>query len=308
MLRRSRRRSGFALEALEPRLALSATGPTFPSLDPGVGIVRTPGEVAVVRNTIPRENLAAHKHATIIGLNAAPTPGSRLDPRIVGSKDAAGRKLPFQAGSPRFHAWHPFARGYAKVANPGAVDIGATGRHGTTGAVGVSHDLPGDLNLDGKVDLTDLQFFQSAYLTTPLDAFYNPAADANKNGFVGHGDAKILLRNLTPLTPKIPLNVGLALAPGEYAHGTNYMTSGGVTRQLNVTVVGRTTPGSLVFADSGLGDYTFTGPVAATDANGNFSFNYTLRPDERLTNTEYLIMDPFGQQLVRDFPIFLVTD
>lgn len=303
MSRRSRK-FRLAMEPLESRLALSASGPAFANLSSGIGEVQAPGEVARVRNLVRQENLAAHRHSTIIGLNAEPLDKSTLNPRIVGAQNAQGRPLPFRPGSPMIRPWHPFARGYAKVTQPGTIDVGVTGLDGTTGATEVANDLPGDLNGDGIVDLKDLELFQSAYLTTPQDAFYNPAADANRNGFVGIGDGQLLLRNLTPLTPPIPLDVALALAPGQFAHGTKQQNSGGITRLSKVTVVGRTTPGSLIFSDSGLGNFTFTGAVTYADADGNFSFNFTLK--DELTTTGYLVMDPFGQQTTRLFPILRV--
>ena len=44
-----------------------------------------------------------------------------------------------------------------------------------------------------------------------------------------------------------------------------------------MTIVGRTVPGSIVFADSGLGDYSFTGPFVPTDDQGRFSIVVTDR-------------------------------
>src|SRR5207245_4710904 len=104
------------------------------------------------------------------------------------------------------------------------------------------------------------------------DPNYNPAADFNGNGFVGQGDAKLLLRNLAPLTPRIPLSVDLHLAPSDQVHFHASQNSGGQTFKKVVTIVGHTTPGALVFSDSSKSDYTFSGPVAVADARGFFSF------------------------------------
>ena len=72
-----------------------------------------------------------------------------------------------------------------------------------------------------------------------------------------------------------------------------------------MTILGRTTPGSLVFSDSGLGDYTFTGTVLPTDAHGNFSINVQNR--EGVNNYDFLVIDPYGQQKIQAFPIFWVA-
>jgi hypothetical protein len=75
------------------------------------------------------------------------------------------------------------------------------------------------LHLTGyDLSLDDLKAFTQANLTTSHDALYNPAADANRNGFIGREDGQFLLRNLRPLTPKIPLKVDLTLAPEDQVH------------------------------------------------------------------------------------------
>jgi hypothetical protein len=303
---RSRRRRLEAPEALEARLALSGFGP-LPrnTIAVAPGAVTRPGATAEVTTAVAPRNLTPHKRSTIIGLSAIPQPGGGLRPAISGASGADGA-VAVQPGAPGQGPARPAARAYARVAQAGPLTMQVRGQRGTTGAFLGATDLPGDLDGDGKVDLADSKLFQSAYLTTPLDAFYNPAADANHNGFVGMGDAKFLVRNIPPHSPNIPLRLDLSLAPGQYAPGTPYETSGAVTRLTKVTVIGRTTPGSIVFADSGLGDYTFTGPAIAADADGYFSLEVTLDPRDNLHNTEYKVIDPFGNTIIRAFPILLI--
>jgi hypothetical protein len=295
---RSQRRP--ALESLEGRLVLSAAANTLATVQ---GVVARPREVSQVVSTIQEANLARPKHSTILALYARPEPGSTLDPRIVSTQGPNGARLPIRHGAPFRAGLHP-ADAFTKVKQPGSLTTGVTGRDDSTGAYGLSTTLPGDLNGDGKVDLSDMQAFAPAYLTHLGDGFYNPAADANRNGFIGQGDAKLMVRNLAPITPRIPLNVQLALAPGQYVRGTNFMTSGGVTNHKDITIVGKTTPGSAIFADSGLGDYSFTGPFLTTDAHGNFSL--AAKNKEGLNNYEFLVIDPFGHQKIRDFPVFWI--
>lgn len=297
------------LERLESRLALSnvpIAGIHTPdnTLDVGHANITPPGAVAPIITTVLRQNLANLKHSTVLGLSAQPAPGAALQPRILGTRGPTGQNLPFQVGRPFYPGRSGQAIAFTRLDRPGHLTTLVTGRNQTTGQVTQSTYLPGDINGDGKVDLNDLRAFAPAYLTSVNDGFYNPSADSNRNGFVGQRDAVTLVHNETPLTPKIPLNVYLTLAPGEVAKNTGDHTSGAVTYAHDVTVLGHTTPGSIVFADSGLGNYTFTGPALPTDKDGNFSIQVHLR--DQLTNTEYLVFDPFGQQTIRAFPILRI--
>lgn len=304
----SARRIGFrpSAESLETRWTPSTTGP-FPTpantISERIAEIRT-ARLAQVELAVQPQNLTPVKRSSVIGISAVRLPNSLVQPQIVGATNQLGERLPFHAGSPSLLLLHPQALGYATVRQPGPMTTQVTAIRGGGPAL-VSNYLPGDLNGDGVVNFADLNAFTKAYLATTKDANYNPAADANRNGYVGQGDAKFLLRNFPPLGPKRPLQVRLGLGPGQFEVGSRLKNSGGITRAINITVLGKTTPGSIVFADSGLGDYTFTGPVDYADANGNFSFHFKLKPDDRLFNTEYLILDPYGQQTIAAFPILL---
>ena len=287
-------------ESLEGRLALSAAGAVAPSL--GTAAVHVPRPKAVATATIPvaSGNIAKGRRSAIIGLTARPSPGSTLRPKVVGAGKAA-----FHPGAPFKAPNHRFAQGYARVAKAGPLAAQVTGASGTTGDGTVTGYLAGDIDGNGRVDYADLKLFESAYLSKAGGHFYNLAADANRNGFVGQGDAKFILRNFPKTIRKTPLKVELALAKGQYSNPTGLHDSGGISQLHHVTVVGRTTPGAFVFADSGLGDYRFRGPVRAADANGYFSFDFDLDPEDQLHNTEYLVIDRFGQQKIRAFPLLL---
>jgi hypothetical protein len=169
----------------------------------------------------------------------------------------------------------------------------------------------GDINGDGKVDLADVQAFAGTYMSRKGNPNYNPAADFNHNGVINFYDAKALLHNVPPITPRLPLNVELHLAPQDQIHYSGPTVSGAATFHKVVTIVGRTTPGSLVIEDNhtsrlpgGTQAYKFTGPAHAADARGFFSIVTTNT--EGLNNNDFLILDPFGHQLIRDFPIFWI--
>ncbi|HMF37980.1 MAG TPA: dockerin type I domain-containing protein [Isosphaeraceae bacterium] len=172
--------------------------------------------------------------------------------------------------------------------------------------------LVGDVNGEGKVSLADLQAFAPSYMSRQGDPNYNPAADFNHNGVINIYDAKAWLHNMTPLTPRLPLTARLILAPQDQIHYSGPTVSGAATFQKVVTILGHTTPGSLVIEDNhtsrlpgGTQAYKFTGPAHATDANGFFSI--TTTNTEGLNNNDFLILDPFGQQMIIDFPIYWIS-
>lgn len=159
----------------------------------------------------------------------------------------------------------------------------------------------------------DLQAYAAAYETFRGQPGYTPQYDFNGTGFIGQNDATPILRGLASITPHVPLKLSLALARGEQVVGHHPANNGGVTRHAMVTVVGKTTPNSIIFTDavipkpgqSQLG-FKFEGPAFTSDAQGNFQVPVALSKLSRggsLTSTAYLIRTPFGEQLIRAFPI-----
>ena len=293
------------VEGLEARIVQNAA--PINTIDAAVVQIDRERPIADARLAVRPADLTPGKSSTIVGLSASPTPGSTLRPRLLPALGPDGTPISTRQGISFGAGRSNQALAYARVARPGTLTSQVAGQQGTTGSALATAYLPGDVDGSGTVDRADQQKFQLAFLSTTKDAFYTPSADANRNGFIGHGDVKFLLRNTPPLTaPKVPLQVDLALAPGQYAQGVKQEDSGGITRLTKVTVVGRTTPRSAVFSDSGLGDYTFNGPMTYADDNGDFSFNFTLDPEDRLKNTEYLVIDPYGHQTIRAFPILLI--
>ena len=257
------------------------------------------------------ENITPQKHATLFGLFVQPSTGSPLAPKIAGAAGSTGAALAIKHGRPFRPGVSSETVAFVKNPRAGQLSTDVTGRNQTTGAYQSQTTLLGDVNGDGKVNLADLQAFAPSYMATIGEPNYNPAADFNHNGIINLYDAKVLLHNMTPLTPKRPLTVRLILAPQDQIHYSGPSISGAATFQKTVTILGHTTPGSLVIEDNhtsrlpgGTQAYKFTGPAHATDANGFFSI--TTTNTEGLNNNDFLILDPFGQQLIIDFPIFWI--
>ena len=292
-----------SLEDLEDRLVMSTSVPAN-TIGVASGTVPAPHATADVSLNVSQRNFSG-RSSIIVGESAKASPGSGLVPNVVSVKGPAGKPLPIRKGPPIVPGVRNNQTVLVTTGHPGPLTTIVTGRDRTTGPFQVRAYLPGDITGTGQVTLADLRAFAKAYLTNFHQANYNPAADANQNGQVGLVDGKLLLRNETPLTPKIPLEVNLALAPQDQTHYHASKNSGGTTLKQDVTILGRTTPGSLVFSDSGLGDYTFTGQVLPTDAHGNFSIQ--VQNTSGLNNYEFLVIDPYGQQKIRAFPIFWVA-
>ncbi len=294
---RTRRRP--MLDELEGRLALSV-GPSN-TLGVASGVVEAPRSVAAVSVPVSAGNING-RHSIVIGESISPTSGSALEPKAVAVLGPNGENLPARHGAPFVPGAHGSSTLFVRDGTPGPVTTAVTGRRGTAGPFQLRAYLPGDVTGTGQVTLADLKAFSSHFLTTTNNALYSPLADANQNGRVGFVDAKYIARNLAPLTPKGRMFVNLTLAPGDAVKGHHSNISGGATAKQTVTILGRTVPGSVVFSDSGLGDYTFSGPVLPTDAHGNFSVKVTNR--EGLNNYDFLAISPYGQQKIQDFPIF----
>ncbi|MFO0954115.1 MAG: hypothetical protein U0835_23765 [Isosphaeraceae bacterium] len=292
-----------SLERLETRWVLSSASPTGPGTFVTVpGVVKNPGVVAPV--TVPlAANRFQARHTTIFGLTARPGDGTNLRPAVVAARGLAGQHVGLLTGAGYQPGINYGARAYLKAGTPGPVGVGVAGRAGTTGPFLLGADLPGDVNGDGQVTLADLQqFAQTPFPAGRGSANYNPALDFNRNGQVGQDDVRLLLRNLAPLSPASkPLQLQLKIAPEDAARGDVPAHTGAVTHQRTVTIVGHATPGSAVFFDSGLGDYTFSGKLLVPDAQGDFRITVTNR--EGLNNYNFLAVDNFGRQRIQDLPI-----
>lgn len=147
-----------------------------------------------------------------------------------------------------------------------------------------------------------LQAFTRAYLSRAGEPRYDPAFDLNHNGQIGQVDGRLLLHALPPVGPNIPLNLTVTLAPEDQAGGSLPKNSGGITHHKNPTVVGHTTPGSLIFIGTGTVDLKLRGPAYVADANGNYAFKMNLT--DGINQLDLLAVDPFGHQRLRAFPIY----
>ncbi len=289
------------VEALEARLQLSVTFPAN-SIGTGEGTVLRPGGVSAATVTVEAKNLTAGKASTLFGIFVAPAAGSTLKPRVAGVETSNGRSLSLKQG-------RPFAEGrgdgqaaaFVKVSQAGPLSVLVSGGHDSAGTYALDVTLPGDLNGDGTVNQADLAPFASAYLTTRGEQGYNAAADFNQDGIVNQIDAKALEENM-PAAKAGPLQLVMNLIPEDQAHYATPQNSGGSTFKKDVVVIGRTLPGSIVIQGGTSGGYKWTGPAYATNSSGYFTAKETLT--QGINTFNFLIIDPFGRQLIRTYPIF----
>jgi hypothetical protein len=301
MARRPGRGLHVRLEPLETRLQLSATVPAS-SIGTSAGTVLEPGGVGASSVTVAARNLTAGKPSTLFGVFVAPGTGSALAPRIVGVKESDGRSLSIKQGRP-FVAGRGDgqAAAFVKVNEAGPLTVLVSGARHSTGTYTVDVTLAGDVNGDGTVNLADLAPFAEAYLSSTGGKDYNAAADFNQDGIVNQIDAKALEQNMPPYK-KHPLNLVMNLSPADQAHYKTPQNSGGAAFDKDVTIVGRTLPGSIVIQDGTTGYYKWVGPAFATNADGYFTAPETLT--QGINTFDFLIIAPSGQQLIRTFPIF----
>ena len=253
--------------------------------------------------TIAPKNLTPGKPSTLFGIFVEPAAGSALAPRIVGVEQSNGRMIPLKQGRP-FIAGRGGnqAAAFVKIKSPGPLTVLVTGQNHTAGAYDLDATLAGDVNGDGTVNLADVAPFAAAYETSPGNPKYQLSADFNQNGIFNLYDAKALMQNMPPLTPKVPLSLVMNLLPADQAHYPTPTNSGGATSKKDVTIVGKTIPGSVILEDNSKGYYKWDGGAVATDANGLFSVNETLT--QGVNNFNFLVIDPWGRQLIRSYPVF----
>ncbi len=160
----------------------------------------------------------------------------------------------------------------------------------------------------------DLALYAQVYQSFIGAPDFQKQYDFNGTGFIGQNDATPILRGLAAITPKIPLTLSLKLAPGEAEKVPHVANNGPVTRLGTVTVIGTTTPNSIVFIDGpttathsqSTGNFKFEGGALATDAQGHFYYTVQLPANSRggsILGANFLIRTPFNQQLIRSYPI-----
>ncbi len=201
-----------------------------------------------------------------------------------------------------------------------SVAVPVSSEAATTALLPPAHRIPGQFpgaDAHRAFIPADLQAYAAVYLSFRGASDFAPQYDFNGTGFIGQNDATAILRGLAGITPRVPLRLGLALAPGQQVSGHHPADNGGVTRLGTVTVIGKTTPNSIVFIDGpttathseSTGNFKFQGGALATDARGFFSYTIKLSPDSHsgsLTAPAFLIRTPFNQQLIRSFPILRI--
>jgi hypothetical protein len=300
--RRHRARPG--LERLDVRLTLSTAIPAN-SIGTSVATVTRAGQVSSTSVAVAPKNLTQGKSSTLFAIFVQPEPGSSVAPRIVSVEGSNGQPLSLMQGRPYVAGRDSGqASAFVKVSQPGPLTILVTGQHHSTGSYQVDTTLVGDVNGDGMVTQADLAPFASAYESVPGKSNYNLAADFNHDGIVNQVDAQALMENMPPFTPNVPLQIVMNLLPADQAQFAASKNSGGSTFKRDVTIEGHTMPGSIVLEDDSRGFYKWDGGAVATDANGNFSVQETNTDGVNTYN--FLVISPYGQQLVRSYPVFWI--
>lgn len=154
--------------------------------------------------------------------------------------------------------------------------------------------------------IATLREFTRHYPTRSGEPNYDPAFDLNHNGLIGQGDGQLLLRALPPVAPRRPLRLAVILAPDSRARGSTPTNLGGVTQTGSPTILGRTSPGALIFTGTGTVDLRLTSPAYVADERGEFSVTLDLTDQAHpsaISQFDLKVVDRYGQQTLRAFPI-----
>ena len=215
----ARRDSRPELERLEGRLQLSAAIPANSigtSLGNVSGAWRGHGDFG---HGGAQEPDAKANRRRFLAFSSNPSRAARLRPEIVAVEGSNGQPLPLKQGRPYVAGRDSGqAAAFVKVSQPGPLTIlvyrptpihreltRSTRRWWVTSTA------------TARSTQADLQPFAAAYETVPGDPNYNLAADFNQDGIVNQIDAKALMQNMPPLTPKVPLQLVMNLLPADQA-------------------------------------------------------------------------------------------
>jgi hypothetical protein len=300
VLTSTRKRVFPRLDSLESRTALSS-GSQINTIATQSGSVATPDGTGLSTVEISPSFITPGRRTTVLALTVLPQAGSSVQPRIVSVLDGSGKPLSIRLQAP-FTPHHQQANALVYDPTGGPISTVVVGQHGSVGGFNVVYTLPGDVNGAGRVSPSDAISFSTSFNKFSYNAFYNKAADANSNGYVGIGDGSLLQRNLTPPKVEEPLTLNIQLSKKDQVIPVQGSISGGETYHAQVTVQGRTMPGSMLYLDDpNLNNFTFTGLAIPTNSKGFFS--YTEKLDVGLTSNDIQVISPFGQKLKRVFPI-----
>lgn len=150
--------------------------------------------------------------------------------------------------------------------------------------------------------LAVLVAFQKSYLSHAGQPNYNPAFDLNHNGQIGQDDARLLLRALPPVSPRIALTFNVTLAPQDKIRGHVPTNLGGDTPSRTPTILGHTMPGALIFTGAGTVDWKLHDPLLVADANGNFSLKFVN--SDGINQLDFQVITPYGQTTRRSYPVY----
>lgn len=193
-------------EVLERREVLSTAGsPPFAVVG---GRIDAPGRpVAVDFRLEPGQFVADRTMPMLLTLEAEAAPGSSVRPRIHQVESLQGRNtynvVPVRG---------PMATNVAVPnARPTSYRVGVRDLGRSTGDFVLKIALPGDADGDGVVDRTDMGRVRAAYGSSAGRRRYDPGADTNGDGRVGHFDYGLTRRNMGARASVVVPNPGILL-------------------------------------------------------------------------------------------------
>jgi hypothetical protein len=283
-MRKNRRsRTTLFFERMEDRVLLTAAN-VFAQFD---GAVLGPADTQQVNIALLPADFTFQSSRAVLGFLLTGGPGSALDPAAITITAAGGAAV-----NPTFSQTDLNGAHQSLVVAPlrtGPYTLGVTGLGGTAGPFHLDVFLPGDVNGDRHVTLSDGQTIQSIYGLTSASPNYKVEADANLDGTINAFDYAQWRLNYTVSTDINPLSLTASPPPG-----LPHLLSGGlVTNQVQVQVTGTTLPGTTVHLETGA-DGNFDDGTFTADGSGNYAAPVAL--SEGLNTLQFQVQDGFGQQ------------
>ena len=100
-----------------------------------------------------------------------------------------------------------------------------------------------------------------------------------------------------------PLQLVMNLLPADQAQYAAPKNSGGSTFKKDITIEGHTIPGSIVLEDDSSG---YSSGTAGRSQPTPTATSVTETNSAGVNTYNFLVIDPFGRQLIRSYPVFWI--
>ena len=287
--------STMGVEALEPRILLSADARVFATFD---GQIVGSGGSDRIEIGISNSEFALSGGKMNLGFKLVAGDGSNLDPATVTIRNSSTNAVVSPALSQPDLAAKRQSLAIAEL-SAGNYYLTVSSERDTSGSYRLNTYLVGDINGDRKVDTAD----GTAINALIRNSQYQVEADANLDGLVTAYDYSQWRTNLGDSTTLNPLSLTLSALPGSVvlADGTR------VTNQSTILVTGTTSAAASFAVETGA-DNGFDNGSGLTSGAGTFTVSgVTLAEEANVVQVRSRSVSAFTQQRLESFSILRDT-